>query len=242
MRKFLFTAVILLGMAITGSYAQNKKVAVITFYVSKQIDVSDFGVAAKAAALSLSDEPDFNLTPLIVNFHDQFFSTYSKNFPFDLAPENEVLDKVEYRNYVPLFDPTGNPANQLKYNIPYDGYKIIINWGEAANVKNMLAMFNQYDGVMVVTIGFRLLQYGFNNMGVARMMAGANIELYNRDGVRVFSISDNGKSKSVSPMVAGVPVMTSSKVLPMCQDALDHLMTELNKDLPKLIKKANAKL
>jgi len=37
-------------------------------------------------------------------------------------------------------------------------------------------------------------------------------------------------------------VMTPSKVLPMCQDALDHLMTELNKDLPKLIKKANAKL
>lgn len=104
-------------MAITGSYAQNKKVAVITFYVSKQIDVSDFGVAAKAAALSLSDEPDFNLTPLIVNFHDQFFSTYSKNFPFDLAPENEVLDKVEYRNYVPFL--TRQETPQINLNTIY---------------------------------------------------------------------------------------------------------------------------
>jgi hypothetical protein len=70
----------------------------------------------------------------------------------------------------------------------------------------------------------------------------ANIALFNKDGDKVFSIKEDAKSKSVSPLVGGVPVMTADKIQPMCESAMDELMTELQKDLPKMIKKADAKL
>jgi hypothetical protein len=241
MKKTLLAAVLLLILTVANSFAQNKRVAVVSFYVSKQIDVSDFGVIGKEAADKLSDNPDFNLTPLLISYHDQFYNTYAKNFPFDLVAEGDVINTDQYKTFVPIGSPD-EPNDYQKYAIPYTGYKIMSRWGENDNIKNLLAIFSQYDGLMKVSISFQMLKYGFNNMGVVRMMATTSITLHNKDGKKVFSIVENGKSKSVSPMVAGVPVMTPDKVLPMCQSAMDELMIALNKDLPKLIKKTDAKL
>jgi hypothetical protein len=242
MKKPLLITVMLLTMAITGSYAQNKKVAVVSFYVSKQIDMSDFGSLAQAAALKLCNDSAFNLKPLLYKFHDQFFSAYSKNFPFDLAPESEVFSNDAYKAFMPFESPTEGADYNVNFQTPYEGYKVIFKLKEDESAKSMLAIFNQDDGVMKVDITFTMLKYGFNNMGVVRMMAYANIFLYNKNGDRVFWIHDNGKSKSVSPMVAGVPVMTPDKLLPMCESAMDEMMVQLDKDLPKMIKKADAKL
>ena len=241
MKKPLLIAVTLLTLAVTGSFAQNKRVAVVSFYVSKQIDVSDFGPLAKEAANQLSANPDFNVTPLLISYHDQFFNTYAKNFPFDLVAEGDVINTDAYKTFVPLLSPD-EPAGYQKYATPYTGYKIMTNWSEKDNNKKLLAMFSQYDGIMRVSIGFTMLKYGFNNMGVVRMEATTYITLHNKDGKKIYSFVENGKSKSVSPMVAGIPVMTPDKVLPMCQSAMDELITSLNKDLPKLIKKADEKL
>ncbi|WP_183573830.1 hypothetical protein HDF18_08440 [Mucilaginibacter sp. X5P1] len=239
MKKSLLIPVTLLMLIVTGSFAQNKRVAVVSFYVSKQIDVSDFGAAAKEAAITLSDDPNFNLTPLLIGYHDQFFNSYAKNFPFDLIAEGDVINTDAYKTFVP----EGNESDaNAKYVTPYTGYKILTTWNENDNIKHLLAIFSQYDGLMKVDISFRMLKYGFNNMGVVKMMATTTISLHNKDGKRVFAITENGKSKSVNPMVAGIPVMTTDKVLPMCQSAMDELMKALDKDLPKLIKKTDAKL
>lgn len=226
-------------LIVTGSFAQNKRVAVVSFYISKQIDVSDFGSAAKEAAIKLSNDADFNLTPLLISYHDQFFNSYAKNFPFDLVAEGDVINTDAYKTFVPENDGSND---DVKYGTSYSGYKIMTTWGENDNIKHLLAIFSQYDGLMKVDISFTMLKYGFNNMGVVKIMATTTISLHNKDGKRVFAITENGKSKSVSPMVAGIPVMTPDKVLPMCQSAMDELMIALDKDLPKLIKKTDAKL
>jgi len=43
-------------------------------------------------------------------------------------------------------------------------------------------------------------------------------------------------------MVAGVPVMTPEKILPLCESALSQLMISLQKDIPKITRKSDAKL
>ena len=225
----------------TDALAQTKKVAVVTFYVVKQIGLKDFGGAAQAASMKLSDDPNFNMVPLLKTFHDQFFSDYSKSFPFELLPESEVVNNEAYKAYVPVGTATEGPLKDLQYCVPVDGYKVVLPLMGHENERNLLSIFKT-DGVMKVYFDFDLVKVGFGGMGVVKVNAHANIALFNSAGDKVFSIKEDGRSKSVSPLVAGVPVMTTEKIIPMCQSAVEELMSELNKDLPKMIKKANAKL
>ena len=82
--------------------AQKKKVAVVTFYVNKHIDFNSLGGGAALAGgiASLSEDPKFDLTSVLNNFHDVFFNEYAKVFPFDLLPESVVLSNDEYAEYV----------------------------------------------------------------------------------------------------------------------------------------------
>jgi len=242
MKKRLLTAVLLLTL--TCGYAQNKKVAVVTFYIVKQLDVTDFGSAAQVASIKLSDNPDFDLKPTLHKFHDEFFNSYSKNFPFDLIPEDQVINNESYKTYVPVGTATEGPlkGEDIKYNIPVEGYKVVLPLMGHENERNLLAIFNQCDGVMKVYIEFKLVKIGFGGMGVAKVQALTNVALFNKNGDKVFSIHEDAASKSMSPMVEGVPVMTPEKILPMCESAMDALMKALDKDLAKMVRKANAKL
>lgn len=240
-RKFILSALCLLLLA-TGSFAQDKKVAVVTFYANKKIGVTEFGAAAYVAVTKLSDDPNFNMAPLLQNFHDQFFNTYSKEFPFQLLPETEVTGNADYKAYVPVGEATSGVFDILKYVVPINGYKVVLPLMGHENERALLKIFGQADGVMKVYIDFDLVKIGFGGMGVVKVNAHANIALFNKDGEKVFSIKEDAKSKNVSPLVGGVPVMSTEKILPMCESALAELMEELQKDLPKMIKKADKKL
>ncbi len=81
MKKPFILIVIFSILLINGGYAQNKKAAVVTFYVVKQIGLAGSGSAAATAAVArLANDPDFNMPLLLKNFHDQFFESYSKSF------------------------------------------------------------------------------------------------------------------------------------------------------------------
>src|SRR5690606_439825 len=82
-------------------YAQQKKVAVVTIYADKYIDFSQLnGTAALVASIGkLSEDPNFNLQPIVNNFHDLFFETLVKGFPFEFLPENDVLNNPAYQAY-----------------------------------------------------------------------------------------------------------------------------------------------
>lgn len=241
MKKSLTLICLFSLLLITVGYAQNKKVAVVTFYIVKKIGVADFGSAANAAVTKLSDDPDFNMVPLLKNFHTQFFDTYSKEFPFQLLPEEQVTNNDAYKAFIPLGS-TATGVFKDTYNVPFDGYKVVLPVTGHENERNLLNIFSQCDGVMKVYIDFDLVKIGFGGMGVVKVNAHANIALFNKSGDKVFSINQDAKSKNVSPLVAGVPVMTTEKILPMCESALTELTLSLQNDLPKMVKKANAKL
>jgi hypothetical protein len=97
MKKVSIFLPLLLVFLIAHTYAQGKKVAVVTFFVNKKIDVTEFGGPAFLAVNKLTDDPNFNLEPLLKNFHAQFFDDYSKSFPFQLLPEKDVVNNDAYK-------------------------------------------------------------------------------------------------------------------------------------------------
>jgi len=233
-----------LFLALTTSYAQDKKVAVVTFYIIKQIDLSDFDSAAQIASMKLNDDPNFNMVPLLTEFHTRFFFDYAKAFPFQFLPEDQVISNEAYKAYVPVGAITEGPFKGMdtKYNIPVDGYKVVLPLMGHENERNLLAILPQADGVMKIYINFSLVKVGFGGMGVVKANAHANIALFNKNGDQVFSIKEDARSKKVSPLVAGLPVMTPEKIYPMCESAMDELMQNIQADLPKMIRKTEAKL
>ncbi|GAB2698163.1 hypothetical protein GCM10027037_22970 [Mucilaginibacter koreensis] len=242
MKKNLLFSVLFFILISTSSYAQ-KKVAVVTFYINKAIGVQEFGSGAVIASMTkLSEDPNFNMNPLLQKFHDQFFNSYAKDFPFQLLPEDQIINNEAYKAFTPagLGSIAGVSAETVI--MPYPGYKILLPLAGHGNEDNMLKIFNQADGILKVYIDFDLVKIGFGGMGVVKVNAHASITLFNKAGDKVFSVKEDAKSKGGSPLIAGVPVLTPEKILPMCESALEELMVDLQKDMPKMVKKADSKL
>ena len=242
MKKIFTITLVFFAILTVSGFAQDKKVAVVSFYINKQIDVTEFGAPAYLAVTKLNDDPDFNLAPMLKEFHSQFFDTYSQNFPFQLLPEDQVVKNAAYKAFQPAGVAESGILEATKYIIPADGYKILLTNIGNGNAQDMLKIFDQCDGVMQVSINFKLVKYGFGGMGLVKVKAKTTMVLYNKNGDKVFSIDEDANSKGGNAMVGGIPVMTTDKIMPACQSAMDELMAALQKDMPKLIKKANAKL
>ncbi len=235
--NFLFLFILLF---VTSGFAQDKKVAVVTFFIDKRVGMKGTGLEQGADLIKLEKDSDFNLTPILKDFHQRFFDDYAKSFPFQLVPENEVLNNPAYVTFKPQ-DADGD-FNSRRFT-PSPGYKVVdYNWLQK-NRADLVNMFGQYDGIMFVFVDF-YFEPGitFNGMGTVKMKAYANMVLINKNNEIVFKINEYAASKKTGVMVGGIPAMEPSKVLPMCESALDELMTDLDKKLPKIIKKADAKL
>ena len=68
-----------------------------------------------------------------------------------------------------------------------------------------------------------------------------NIDLFNKEAKKVFKMEEYATSKKSVPLINGVPIMTSEKVLPLCENATERLLEDLKKELPKLVKKVDKK-
>jgi hypothetical protein len=235
--KIIFS--VLFVLIITQAFSQEKKVAIITFYADKRVSLNELGLEFTANLLKLEEDPNFNLTPMLKSFHTQFFDTYSKNFPFKLAPEEEVINNAAYKAYVATDKPAGADARY----VTIDGYKAInYNWGKE-NEKNLATIFNQYDGVMYVDLSFEFIKsFAIGGLGAVKVKAYAHMVLVDKNGKRIFNIGESAQSKKTSAMVGGIPVMQPDKVLPMCESALTELMAELDKRIARIIKKTDTKL
>lgn len=251
--KIKLIIVLLSVFAITQVQAQRKKVAVVTFYVSKHIDFDALGGGAALASgiASLSEDPKFDLTSVLKNFHDVFFNEYAKVFPFDLVPESEVLSNEEYQNYVSNWGETEDAERSklMQQYITYEGYKPLIETSSlgnkalkaASNHARMLEIFKgKVDGVMFV-----YLDYGFvkKSMGLAAgIQAFVRMKIWNTEGEKVFKINELATSKKSVPMVAGVPLMKVDELLPLCESASEELVEDLGKRIKKIASKSAKKL
>ena len=246
----IFAFIFFICFAYEG-FCQKKKVAVVTFYVNKEIDASQMGSGAQLmkSIATLADDPSFDLTPVLGNFHDVFFNEYSKSFPFDLLPEESVTGKAEYKSYESKFKETKD-KDRAKWRQGYitsKGYKPLSNVGlkkENRNSTKMLEMFGkEADGVMFVFLSYQFVpKMAVGGMGSAGIKGYVNIKLFNKEGKKVFGINEGGMSTESVAMVKGIPIMKKEKIQPMCESASNKIIKDLTKKLPKIAKKAAAKL
>lgn len=239
MKKVFLILTVLLAL---NSYSQKKKVAVVGFYTDKTISLADLGLSSLAAIADLGNNPDFNLTPILEKYHNSFFNVFSKQFPFDLLPENEVIQKQEYIDFVPKFAREGDAGKTI---INYPGYKYIYEGmnGSENEVGTATIFKDVADGVLFTEIHFAL-QKGFavGGTGTVKMKAYARIALYDKTGKKVFAFSEGANSKKTGAIISGIPVLTAEKILPMCESALDELLKDLDEKVAKIIKKTDGKL
>jgi hypothetical protein len=234
----------ILCLALLG-FSQKKKIAVVTFYANKMVAFDDLGVGLDFLlrdVLNLRDNPNFNLNPILNQYHDNFFNNYSKELPFELISENEVLNNAAYQAFQPKFDLSKYEA---KNYLMFDKYKYIYEGlgGQANEVAIAKLFADKADGVMFVNIDFALEKgFGVGSTATVKMRATTRMALYNKTGEKVFAFSESERSKKTSVMVSGLPIITPEKILPMCESALTELMGDLGKRIAKIVKKTEMKL
>lgn len=243
------STLMILVLAFAGTcIAQNKKVAVVTFYVNKYIGTDQLGGAASlvSGVATLAEDPDFDLTSVLNNFHDTFFDEYAQTFPFELLPEEEVIGNPDYQAYESIGGETSDVDREKFFQqyIAYEGYKPLAEYilaGKNRNEKQMLEIFkDQVDGVMFVYLDYNFVR---GMLGVtANVQAYARMKLWNKEGKRVFALNEFATSKKSVAAVGGIPVMDTKELLPLCEDASERLMADLGKKIGKIVKKANKKL
>jgi len=225
--------------------AQKKKVAVVTFYANKMVDISALEIPADEIVknlLDLRNDPNFNLAPLLETFHANFMNDYSKKFPFDLVPESTVLENQAYIDFKPTYD---LKAYDVQNYLMYPGYKYI--WEGFMGKSNEVAIAKLFekeaDGVLFVNIDFSFQKgFGVGKTMSIKMRATTRMALYNKKGEKVFAFSEGENSKKTGVMVGGIPVLQPDKIIPMCESALNELMGDLDKRIEKIVKKSEGKL
>lgn len=245
MKIFKILGVLILLFSIHSGYGQKKKVAVVTFYANKMIEFKELGIGSEELikdVLDLRDNPNFNLTPLLAQYHSNFFNDYAEALPFELLPESTVVDSKKYQDFQPKYQLTGYDA---KNYLMYGKYKYIYEGPMGkVNEEGIAKLFaDEADGVLFVYIDFAFEKgFGIGKTMSIKMRATTRMALYNKKGEKVFAFSESERSKKTGVMVGGIPVVKPEKILPMCESALTELMSDLKKRIAKIISKTSKKL
>lgn len=225
----------------TKIMAQEKKVALVTFYCDKKIGGTGLGSAGE----SLMNDPNFNLKPIVEKAYTTFTTQFAKDFPFKLVDKATVTENPAYKAYESkfLWDTTKN-ANKLA-GIQYavvDGFIWAFAGGSLVKAENRDEV-NLYkilqancDGVMFVNLDYEITpgMGGFS----ANITAYFNMTLWDKNGKKVFTIRESGASKKKVAAVGGIPVMSVEKIQPLCEDATNVLFAELQDKINKIVKKS----
>lgn len=241
MKKILLFA-LTLTMSL-GLFAQQKKVAVVTFYANRYIEASDdFADNAQLIALiaALAKDPAFDLKPSLEKFHKMFFEEYSKDFPFDIVDEESVLNNEDYKAY----SSRDTSYNFLNNSLSMDGYNLYyVSVLYKRDLEKMIEIFDDVDGFLFVYLSYQVSpKIAVGGMGTAGVSARITLKLWSKEKKRVFNIYKGEMSKKTVPLIAGIPVMKVKDILPACESATDNLLEALKGKLPKIVKKAAKKL
>jgi len=246
MKKTFFILAVFFMTAVY-TQAQSKKIAIVTFYGDKLIGANKLDEGARESFYKLAEEENeqFNIEPTLKQFHQTFMTEYLESFPFEVVPEEKVLNNTAYQSYQL---PTGITVNENRL-IPIDGYKVLVSggnmlrsWRTEAHMLSALSDLD-VDGVMYVSLYYTWEpKIAFGGMGNVGIKANIRMELYNKEAKKVFSHDESAVSKNSVALVGAVPVMNYDKLIPMCQSATEKLTADLNKKLPKLTKKVDKKV
>lgn len=258
MKKVLFSLFLITGLGVfANAQDAKKKVALTTINVNRTIDFSELNsdAAMIAAICEMSNDKDFDLQPVLDKFKTTLLTDWVPQLPIELIPENEVLNNEEYKSFVTNgYDPTdkGDFRSKLFGSILLpQGYKFMTQCigiikskkiVETADETRILKIFPTADGVLFAELSFAFQpKLAIGGMGTAKIVARVSLTLFNKEGKVALRIYENASSKKSVALIKGVPVINKKDLLPMCNEAADEIIVDLNNRLPKLIKKFDKK-
>jgi hypothetical protein len=241
--KKITLPVLMLLLAFTTSFAQEKKVALVTFFGDKKIG----GTGMSTIGESLMKDPSFNLQPLVEKAYDRFVNEFAKDFPFKLIDAKEISSNADYQAYksVMLADTSKgfNKAMGIQYAIiPGMIWAYGDKQGLLSEAKqdpcNLAKIFPNADGILFVSMDY---EFESRAMGFAAgAVAYLNMFLYDKKCDKVFRIRERAVSKGKVPAAAGIPIMNVEKIQPLCQEATEALFEDLKGRLGKIVKKSGS--
>lgn len=254
MKKLLFVLCLVASatLAVSGQDAK-KKVALTTISVNRTIDFSELNdnAATVAAIVEMSNDEDFNLQPVLDKFKSALLEEWVPQLPIDLIPESEVIGNPEYQNFQTVrYDPTDkNDINSKLFGsvlLP-EGYKYMTQCigiikskkiVATADETRILKVFPTADGVLFAELSFAFVpKVAIGGMGTAKIDARVLLTLFNKEGKVVMRVYEKAASKKSVALIKGVPVIDKKSIVPMCNQAAEKIIGDLNKRLPKLTKK-----
>ena len=236
----LFVFVVLFTLQ---SFAQEKKVALVSLYMPKHLGVVDKPSQQDLLnSAKLAEDTAWHILPILKNFGVQFFKNDADKFPFRLLPEKEVLGNRDYRQFIPE---SGNVDDILSFrtNLPVPGYQVLPDQKKNDNEKEMFVIFPDCDGIMKIFVKFELDKRGVGpKMALVKIKASATISLFNKKGQKVFETTKSALSQLSGSQITGIPFMVPKKLLPLCENAADELLITLQHDMPGIGERAAARL
>ncbi len=195
MRKYVL---LLLTVFFAGviAQAQTKRVAIVTFYADRLIGAKKLDEGARESFYKMVEEGNeqFDIEPILKTFHKTFKDDYLESFPFEIIPEEAVLNDAEYKAYQ-LPESIRVNDNRIGVNdsrlIPIEGYKVLVSGGNMLRSwrteAHMIAALSDLDadGVMYVTLYYTWEpKIALGGMGTVGIKAHILMELYNNEQKR----------------------------------------------------------
>lgn len=255
--KKIFYLTFILFLVTSITYGQKKRIAIVTFYVDKYINANKIVETSRQATYEKTkeDDPRFDLRPILEDFHETFMKKYVKEFPFEVVPEDEIINNIMYKAYKGLDgvedqDSVDNLNEAINdrfiaiegYNVLLTGGNMLRSWRTESHLLKILEDVN-IDGVMFISMSYAWEpKVAFGGLGNAGIRSYINIDLFNKEAKKVFTLEEHATSKKSVALVSGAPILNYDKLLPMCANATEKLLDDLNKKLPKYIKKVDKKI
>lgn len=246
MKNYLRISIALIALVIsTPLIAQMNKAAIVSVYGLREINADEFGGLTKLMS-DLSQDGNFKIDTLVTDFYNKLYNEFSKSFPFELIPEEEVLNREGYANIL------DNTSEQFKYKdyqvtLPEDRpYKPILSFGIIANnkaIENAIALFPEADGVMIAYLSYSLVkETEIMGFGTATVRAYINLKLHDKNNKVVLKLKEGAKSNKKIKFALGGSVFEAEEMQALCKEATENLLKDMEKELPKSLAKMAKKL
>lgn len=230
-RSLLFIP--LLFAFFTNVFAQ-KQVAIVSFYLDREVDFSlmqAFNDDSEKKIKKLMEDPDFNLAPMIEDFHDFVVVGIFPKAPFQIVDESVVTRSSSYQSLKSSID-----EEKSKLHEPYKTYLKVGNdfKDQFLSVANEQAA----NGLIIIELKFFVRK----NMLKTVIMAQVEMSIRNTEGKNAWKYLEFGLSEEGIKTFSGFVVSKQDEVMPMFKGAIDNLKEKMSSNFENRSKKATKKL
>ena len=209
---------LVIGLLSCASYdkqlmGQVQKVALVSVYADKRVNMNDFGGLAAMVSALVQDEK-FRLEPIVNAVKNRVLTEYSKHMPFEFLPEDDIIRKDRYMNLEGM-----DTGLSLKHFVATPPGYLGLGYLNVTAFDKLTVAIPDADAMVYVWTNFILKkEFELLGIGTARVQATVTLAVKNRDGKEVMSIFQIGESVGVLEFALG-GVFDATRLLPMCDEA-----------------------